>query len=229
MSDTEARSHFSLEKIKKKYRFHSVINELSLSLDQGDIALLLGANGSGKSTLLKICAGLIRPDQGTVYYQQTTKPIPFTQIGYATHELMLYKRLSVEENLSLFHRLSAANGEFGAEIQKWNLDSLRGRAVAELSKGQQYRVSLCRAFHTDPRFLFLDEPSTALDEDALSLLESNIKAQAASGSSILIATHDLDRLLPFANKVLVLHQGRIAQKSVGDHSESIAYYRQVNR
>lgn len=92
---------FALKGVYKKYGHHQVIQDLSLQLEPGDIALLLGANGSGKSTLLRMCTGLLRPDTGAIEFNEDSKHIPFRKLAYYSHELMLYKRLTVKENLSL--------------------------------------------------------------------------------------------------------------------------------
>ena len=239
---------FGLRDINRSFDRRSVLEGLNLDLYAGDFTLLLGANGSGKSTLLRICSGLMRPDSGSNFFQGkgpgagcTWKVPPAALIGHAGHQLHLYSLLSVAENLTLTRALLAPGLGMDDYLKFWQLEQVAEKRVNALSRGLQFRVSLARALMHAPGFIFLDEPTSCLDDASLGLLLRFLeKARQDAGSSVVIATHDLGRLSSFASRILVLEDKRISKDSLAfERDEVLApttarekcleYYQQRNR
>lgn len=231
----------TVKEISKSFGDTGVLSDLSLKMHAGDWALLLGANGSGKSTLLRICAQLLRADSGRVL-DAAGKALTFRDFGYTGHQTQLYHDLTLRENLRLFAALYGLKLDSSRYLSEWELSDWADRPLRVLSKGLQTRAATARAILHSPRFLFLDEPTSALDDHAAALLAARLKEyQAGEGKQgfLLMATHDLPRLAPLANRILVLDKGRVACDSaefvaggknvVAAKAETIEFYRKVNR
>jgi heme ABC exporter ATP-binding subunit CcmA len=218
--------------ISKRFGQTKVLDSLDCALHAGQCALLLGHNGSGKSTLLRICAGLLRPDSGTI---SRNAPIESGAIAYLGHRSMLYSALSVEENLALAYRLRGLDAELAPILQRWNLERERQQIVATLSKGQQTRAALARVLIDNPRFIFLDEPTASLDEASVEILTFQLRAQVSSPepATVLIATHDIRRLEHLAQRVIVLFRGKVEHDSHAQDAHAIPRaierYQELNR
>ncbi len=214
--DNHVSPAFEIRNLGKSFGAHPVLRDFSLSINTGDFLLLLGANGAGKTTLLRICAGLSRPDRGEVLLQgKVPEAKDQKKIGHAGHQLFLYGNLSVQENIELFSRLADAPLAVEDYLRQWHLYEERKKRVFELSKGIQYRLSLCRAWITQPQFVFLDEPTSSLDEASTKLLVSRTMQVCKNGGFVLIATHDVRRLRDYANRLVVLEDGKIS-KDLGE-------------
>ena len=215
--------------VTKTFGELSVLKRLSLSCGPGDVTLLVGANGAGKSTLLRIIAGLSRPDSGSLVRSTD-------RLGFLSHHLFLYGKLSVRENVRLF---ASVGGVPRSEqlIERLELSDVVDRPLAELSKGMQARVGIARAFLGQPELVLLDEPTSNLDEKGTALLLAEIQRRQfeTDGRCVtLIATHDLHRMASIATRVVVLADGKVfADSGSGASVETIAQvldrYREVNR
>jgi heme exporter protein A len=199
-----------LSGIRKSFAGRQVLDDISLALSGGTVTLLLGANGAGKTTLLRIAAGLSRADRGEMTCDGAPwKPLE-ARCGYAGHALMLYGALTVRENISLFLGLRGG-GDVQAALERWELVEHTNREVRLLSKGLQYRASLCRAFLGEPRVAILDEPSSSLDDRSFAILERRLAER--KDAVVLVATHDIHRFGPLAERVVVLHDGALRADS----------------
>ncbi|MBX7142891.1 MAG: heme ABC exporter ATP-binding protein CcmA [Oligoflexia bacterium] len=229
MPDGKVALHF--EEIAKAFSRQKVLNGVNLSLQGGEIVLLLGANGSGKSTLLRIAADLLRPDSGRRKVLLGERNATAQEVGYLGHNSMLYADLSVYENLAFFSQLSGGLAE--ALIDAWALQDIRNSLARDLSKGQLARLSLARAFLPAPSIVFLDEPTSALDERGVQILLREIGKVRELGGLVLIATHDIARLAAYAQRVLVLQQGKMACEEAlglgGSSAKALPFYHSINR
>lgn len=223
-----ATAEISVRGLRKSFGKTVVLRGIDLDVPAGQRVLLLGSNGAGKSTLLRIVAGLGQPDDGVVTRQVSKEPV-----GYVGHQLLLYRNLSVVENLrfagDVVGRGSSAIEEM---VHRWNLDDVSARFIGQLSRGQQFRVSVCRALLGEPRYLFLDEPTSALDDRSAELLLDEIDRCVGSdrrGVSI-IASHDIARVGPRVDRVVVMHGGVIVADSVNSSIDAaVGTYREINR
>lgn len=225
---------FKLEAITKSFGPQLVLNGLTLSLAPGQLTLLLGSNGAGKSTLLRICAGLTRPDSGEICWdgQEQRSRVPMR--GHAGHAPALYSQLTVFENLQLLRELMGLGTDPRAYLAEWRLSEYAGTRLGALSKGLQHRVSLCRALMHAPRYLFLDEPTSNLDEDSCAMLVQRLKRHLSEvpDSLVLLATHDVARLRAHADRLVVLEMGGIradsAREGEGAKSAAVEFYHSHN-
>lgn len=237
---------FSMRAIAKSFDKHKVLRDVSFELRAGDFALLLGANGAGKSTLLRICSGLSHADSGEVLVDGQVRKEPlekfFSSCAFLGHSLQLYSNLSVLENFRLNAKLRGLQIDLDAYLEEWQLSGLKHKRVAELSRGQQQRSAIARSLMHQPRFVFLDEVSSALDEDALVIVLTQLKKLLSDGKcGVLFATHDINRLASYANRIILLEQGNLLMDSRAleyvrvdtslhsIRSEVIDYYMRVNR
>lgn len=217
-----------LHELSKRFGNRVAINSLSVTFSPGEVVLLVGPNGSGKSTFLKLCAGLYRADSGLISKTNT-------RIGYFGHELLLYPRLTVSENIRLFLELGGDETGLREQLGHWQLAEIADEQVASLSRGNRVRTSLCRAFIGSPKIILLDEPTSNLDSAGLDLVvERSKKAALGAAQSpgiVLIASHDVERLSAKVTRVLALEEGKIVgdSKSGRSASEIVETYRKGNR
>ncbi|MEO0689976.1 MAG: ATP-binding cassette domain-containing protein [Pseudomonadota bacterium] len=213
----------AVDGIGLSYEGHSVLQDVSFTLDTSESALLLGPSGSGKSSLLNIICGLQRPDQGRVTLGEdavtaaSSSPsgdeVRRRHMGVVFQTLRLVSALSVKANLLLAQKLQ--NGAHDTALVDNTLEQLdiAHRAHArpfELSQGEAQRAAIARALVVKPTLMIADEPTSALDtantEKVAHLL---LELAGKAGASLLVATHD-DRLKPYFKQTMTLDHGRLA-------------------
>jgi len=205
--------HIEIAGIDKVYQKKIVFSKLSWRLEKGIIHVVTGPNGSGKSTLLRLISGLERPTGGKVIYSingKTYGPQELrNNIGLASPDLNMYSQLSPQENLHFFAALRGYHNlvmPLEDLLKKVQLESERERPVVTFSSGMKKRLKLALAILHEPCFLFLDEPTSNLDEAGKELVADIIREQAQRGI-ILIATNEPGEVQRFGQKVLHLDKG----------------------
>ncbi|NQY75053.1 MAG: LPS export ABC transporter ATP-binding protein, partial [Candidatus Margulisbacteria bacterium] len=191
------------QKLIKSYNGRRVVDEITLTMDRGEIVGLLGPNGAGKTTSFYMIVGLIRPDSGQVLFddEDITK-MPMYQrarhgIGYLPQEPSIFKKLTVEENLLvLWEVLKNIPKEQYEErlcvlLEDMGLMHLRKSRGFELSGGEKRRVEIVRALATEPDFLLLDEPFAGIDPIAVSEIQDIIRKLKDKGLGIIITDHNV--------------------------------------
>lgn len=227
----------NIESVEKSYLSQKVIDGISLTFTQGDIAIILGANGAGKSTLMKMIVGISRPDKGKTAFADKSKDFFSKNAAYLGHESMLYQELTVFENIEFMRKLRKVSRNTTEFLKEWQLETFSSKKISELSRGMRYRTALCNSFIHEPLYVFLDEPTSALDQGSLEILSAKIKYTVNKKKGFaLVVTHDVERLAHIANRFLVLDQGKIAYDSAAENedlntakSKSINYYHKTNR
>lgn len=175
------------------------MKNISLHLQAGNFALLLGKNGAGKSTLLKIMAGLAKPTAGQISVKG--------RIGYLGHATFLYPALTARENLTFQARANQVNADIAASLEKVGLSSYAHEPVRHFSRGMAQRLNFARALMLQPDILLLDEPFTGMDGESTAMLKEELLAQRNAGAAIFMISHAPASDLPLATHVYELDKG----------------------
>ncbi len=207
--------------IYKEYEDLPLLNGLSFEVAPGELICLLGPSGSGKSTMLRIIAGLEEPASGQIFWDgQDINQVPAHQRGFGLmfQDYALFPHKTVKENVAFGLRMAQRPKEEIEQIVRQSLESIRmlsfaDRPVTELSGGEQQRVALARALAPDPRLLMLDEPLGALDHNLRTELLNDLRQSLhASQKPVIYVTHDQEEAFTLADRLLLLHEGRLIQE-----------------
>ncbi len=210
-----------IENVHKSYGTgdsrNEVLRGVSLTIEDGDFVVLLGASGSGKSTLLNVISGLEPADSGEIRYDDrhlsSMNDAQLTRfrkeyIGYIFQQYFLLPNLTVDKNVRMGADL-AGNREYRAVIDAVGLGSKYGKYPHELSGGEQQRVSVARALAKKPRVLYLDEPTGALDEQTgRQVLDYIVRLKNELGFTMVMVTHN-QNIADMANTVIRMNSGQI--------------------
>lgn len=199
---------------------NEVLKGISLDIEEGDFLVILGASGSGKSTLLNIISGLEPADMGNVYYNDKNickmKDDEITlfrkdAIGYVFQQYFLLPNLNIDKNVKMGADL-AKNTDYKKLIEAVGLADKMKKYPHELSGGEQQRVSIARALAKQPKVLYLDEPTGALDEaTGRAVLELICKLQKEMGFTMVMVTHN-QNIAEMANTVISMNSGKIIEQ-----------------
>lgn len=210
-----------IQNIKKsfgnKLNTINVLKGINLEIKDGDFAVILGASGSGKSTLLNVISGLEKPDSGTITYNNEditsyneTQLTKFRKdnIGFIFQQYYLLPNLNIDKNVKMGADL-AGNKDYKEIIKAVGLEDKIKKLPAELSGGEQQRVSIARALAKNPKVLFLDEPTGALDEETGRLVLDYIcKLQKERKFTMIMVTHN-SNIAEMAGTVIKMNSGKI--------------------
>lgn len=197
-----------------------VLEDISLSVAEGEVVSLLGPSGCGKTTTLKIIAGLLEPDSGEVLVGgEVMNQVPIDRRGAVIvfQDHLLFPHLSVAENIGFGLKMagrprSVIQGKVRAMLDLVQLSGYGQRYPSELSGGQQQRVALARALAIEPRVLLLDEPFSSLDPKLRdSVRDLTLDIQQQLGITTLLVTHDKEEALMSSHRIAVMLDGRICQ------------------
>lgn len=190
---------------------------VSLSILPGEVVSILGPNGSGKSTTLRLISTILLPDRGAVFVNgantSTDAQSACKQVGFAlASERSFFPRLTVRENLMFFATLENVSWRGRAAradevLRQVGLEAHAGKQVMKLSTGMHQRLGIARALIKAPRVLLLDEPSRSLDPAAATNLWDLIRDLAASGITVLLASHNFAEAVAVSDRVAVLQKG----------------------
>ena len=210
--------------VSKTYGNITVVPPFDLTVESGEVVVLLGPSGCGKTTILRLVAGLVKPTQGRIVVDdllltEQTLPDVRRRLGYVIQEGGLFPHLTAAANVTLMSRHERWSRDRRdrrlaelAEMTRFPPDALT-RYPIELSGGQRQRVSLMRALFLSPQLLLLDEPLGALDPMIRAGLQRDLKVVfERTGATVLLVTHDLVEASWFADRVCVLENGRIVQQ-----------------
>ena len=214
----------------KVYGQRKVVDDVSLTVEQGTIVGLLGPNGAGKTTTFYMVVGIAKPDSGTILLDgQDIGQMPMYQrarlgIGYLPQEASIFRKMTVEENLmSILETTSLSHEEqikkMDELIDEFGIGHIRKNLGTALSGGERRRVEIARSLATDPAFILLDEPFAGIDPIAVADIQGLIAHLAKRGIGILITDHNVRETLSIVDKAYILASGQVLLH--GD-SESIA-------
>jgi lipopolysaccharide export system ATP-binding protein len=213
------------EQLNKIYRGRSVVKQVSLEVNQGEIVGLLGPNGAGKTTSFYMIVGLIKPNGGRIYLNEkdiTTYPMykrAQNGIGYLAQEASVFRKLSIEDNiLSVLQltNLSKAEQEAKMEslIEEFGLQHIRTNRGDLLSGGERRRTEIARALATDPHFILLDEPFAGVDPVAVEDIQRIVAQLKNKNIGILITDHNVQETLAITDRTYLMFEGSILKHGV---------------
>lgn len=206
-------SAVAVEGVWKLYGDFPALRDVSFNVCPGQCLALLGRNGAGKTTLLRILAGLSKPARGhvRVFDQDVRHAATRLRTGMLGHGIGIYEELSAIENLRIFSAFYGLPASTAHEwLQRVDLARVADSPVREFSRGMRQRLAVARAFLHHPDVLLLDEPFTALDDRAVSLLQSLLHEALRSGATVIMSTHQLREAMELASHVVLLTRGRLA-------------------
>lgn len=196
-----------------------VLKNISLTIEDGDFVVILGASGSGKSTLLNVLSGLERAENGQIFYDDTEitgltdkelTAFRRKKIGFIFQQYYLLQNMNVGKNVKMGADL-AVNSDHKAILKEVGLENKLHKFPSELSGGEQQRVSVARALAKRPEVLFLDEPTGALDEDTgRQVLQYISELQKEYGFTIIMVTHNLN-IAEMAKTVIRMNNGKVSE------------------
>jgi lipopolysaccharide export system ATP-binding protein len=213
-------SLLSIEGISKTFKKRKVVNEVSFTVDSGQIVGLLGPNGAGKTTSFYMVVGLIKPDEGDILLDGATigRKAMFERarmgVSYLPQEPSVFRKLTVEDNILVGLE---AHGYDGAErsekleelLRDFKIQHVRRSFAYALSGGERRRVEIARALSGDPSFLLLDEPFAGIDPIAVGDIQVIIEGLRAKGIGILITDHNVRETLKICDRGYILKEGKI--------------------
>jgi len=218
-----------IEHLSKTFAAETAVNDVSLSIGDGEIVVIVGTSGSGKTTLLRMINRLIEPDSGRVLLDgRDTRDGPAyllrRQIGYAIQGHGLFPHRTVGENIGTVPKLlgwekarTAARVEELMALFQLDIATYRDRLPAELSGGQQQRVGVARALAASPKVLLMDEPFGALDPIIRAKAQADLRAiQRRLKTTIVLVTHDMNEAIALGDRIAVMDQGHLLQYATPD-------------
>lgn len=218
-----------VENIIKKYGENVAVNNLSFTVDDGEIFGLLGENGAGKTTTFRIIMGLIDANEGKVTLDG--KKIDYSEtdnIGFVTEERSLLTKLTVQEQIEFYGTLKGLDKDtidkrLDYWLEKFEITSYKNRKIKELSKGNQQKIQFISAIINEPKLLILDEPFTGLDPINVKLMKDAIYYLKEKGCSIIFSSHQMEYIEDFCEKLILLVKGNtILDGKLDDIKENYA-------
>jgi len=204
----------------KRYRQRTVVNQVSINVKQGEIVGLLGPNGAGKTTTFYQVVGLIRPDEGNVFLNDTDiTRLPMYKrakmgIGYLPQEPSVFRKLTVEDNIMAVLQMTKLKYDERREkletlIREFRLEHVRKSNGDVVSGGERRRTEIARALATDPKFILLDEPFAGIDPIAVEDIQAIVARLKYKNIGILITDHNVTETLSICDRAYLLIEGKI--------------------
>ena len=215
------------DKLIKEYRRRRVVNGVSITVAPGEIVGLLGPNGAGKTTTFNMVVGVIKPDGGTVQFQQhDITGLPMHKrarlgMGYLTQEPSIFRKLTVEQNILAILETCRMSRQERAIRLKYLLDELDMARLAKsmaytLSGGEKRRLEITRALVTSPKLLLLDEPFSGIDPIAVYEVQKIVRRLKERGLGILITDHNVRETLKLVDRAYLIHKGEVVYEGAGE-------------
>lgn len=225
------------ENLIKIYKGRSVVNDVSVRVKQGEIVGLLGPNGAGKTTSFYMTVGLIPPDSGKVFLDDTDiTRLPMYRraqmgIGYLPQEASVFRNLSVEDNILGVLEMTSLSKPDQKEklellLQEFGLQRIRNSMGNVLSGGERRRTEIARALATDPKFILLDEPFAGIDPIAVEDIQKIVLQLKQKNIGVLITDHNVQETLSITDRAYLLFEGKILKQG---NAEELASDEQVRK
>ncbi len=226
------------ENLVKKYRQRTVVDNVTVQVEQGEIVGLLGPNGAGKTTSFYMIVGLIKPLSGRVFLDETDiTELPMYRraqlgIGYLAQEASVFRQLSVEDNITAvleFTKLTKSQQRERLEslLQEFGLANVRKSRGIQLSGGERRRTEIARALAVNPKFILLDEPFAGVDPIAVEDIQQIVSKLKAKNIGILITDHNVHETLNITDRAYLLFEGAVLKSGTAEELASDEQVRKV--
>jgi len=208
------------EGLVRYYGKWRVVSDVTMNVSRGEVVGLLGPNGAGKTTTFYMVVGLLRPTQGTIWFNGkdiTGEPMyrrARMGLGYLAQEPSIFRRLTVRENIvAILETMKLQRTErerrLGELLEDLNLTHLADRQAHKLSGGERRRVEITRALARQPSFILLDEPFVGIDPIAVAEIQDIVARLRERGLGVLITDHNVRETLRITDRAYIMYEGRI--------------------
>lgn len=208
------------ENLVKRYKKRTVVNHVSIEVEQGECVGLLGPNGAGKTTTFYMTVGLIKPDEGKVFlHDEDITNLPMYKraqkgLGYLAQEASIFRTLSVEDNIKAVLEMTNLSKAEQAEkleslMEEFGLNRVRKSMGNVLSGGERRRTEIARALAVNPKFILLDEPFAGIDPIAVEDIQQIVAKLKHKNIGILITDHNVHETLSIVDRAYLLFEGKI--------------------
>jgi lipopolysaccharide export system ATP-binding protein len=226
------------ENLVKKYHTRTVVDKVSIEVEQGEIVGLLGPNGAGKTTSFYMIVGLIKPNEGTIHLDNeniTSLPVykrARKGISYLAQEASVFRNMSVEDNIRAVLEMSGFSKAEQKErletlIVEFGLTKIRKSKGIQLSGGERRRTEIARALALKPRFILLDEPFAGVDPIAVEDIQGIVSHLRTKNIGILITDHNVHETLSITDRAYLLFEGRILMSGTSSQLAEDEHVRKV--
>lgn len=228
---------FGAKNLVKIYKSRTVVNNVTLHVNQGEIVGLLGPNGAGKTTTFYMMVGMIRPNAGDIYLEKdiiTVLPMykrARKGIGYLPQEASVFRKMSVENNILAVLEMTNLPKKQQKErcemlLEEFGLTKVRNNRGDLLSGGERRRTEIARALAVDPKFILLDEPFAGVDPIAVEDIQQIVHSLKNKNIGILITDHNVHETLSITDRAYLLFEGKILKQG---SAEELAADEQVRK
>jgi len=226
------------ENIVKYYGKRAVVKRVSVQVKQGEIVGLLGPNGAGKTTSFYMMVGLVKPNEGSVYLDNTdiTKLPMYKRaqmgVGYLAQEASVFRKMSVEDNLLSVLEMTKLSKKEQQEkceslLDEFGLQQVRKNMGGLLSGGERRRAEIARALATNPKFILLDEPFAGVDPIAVEDIQQIVAKLKEKNIGILITDHNVHETLSITDRAYLLFEGKILKQGTAQELAADEHVRKV--
>lgn len=226
----------------KKYKSRTVVNHVSIDVQQGEIVGLLGPNGAGKTTTFYMIVGLVKPNGGRIFLEdedgtttEITKMPVYKRaqmgVGYLAQEASVFRQLSVEDNLRAVLEMTGYSKEYQRQrveelLEEFRLQKVRKNMGIQLSGGERRRTEIARAVAINPKFILLDEPFAGVDPIAVEDIQSIVRTLKDKNIGVIITDHNVHETLSITDRTYLLFEGKVLKAG---SAEDLANDEEVRR
>ncbi len=226
----------------KKYKSRTVVNHVSIDVEQGEIVGLLGPNGAGKTTTFYMIVGLVKPNDGRIFLEdedgtvtEITKMPVYKRaqmgVGYLAQEASVFRGLTVEDNLKAVLEMTGYSKEYQRQrveelLDEFRLQKVRKNKGIQLSGGERRRTEIARAVAINPKFILLDEPFAGVDPIAVEDIQSIVRTLKDKNIGVIITDHNVHETLSITDRTYLLFEGKVLKAG---SAEDLANDEEVRR